>query len=140
MAGIMARGSFTVPKPILHPPFKQEFRVRFRLIPRDTAFYDYFAAAAENIVEGTKLLDRLVRADIADRPALADQLRQVEHAGDEIVHDTLRRLNTTFVTPFDRADIYALTSALDDCIDQVEEGAALIAARPSCSPPRPSSR
>lgn len=100
--------------------------MRFRLIPRDTAFYDYFAAAAENIVEGTELLDRLVRADTAERPALAERLRQVEHHGDEIVHDTLRRLNTTFVTPFDRSDIYALTSALDDCIDQIEEGAALV--------------
>src|SRR4029078_11303479 len=73
-----------------------------------------------------RLLDRLVRADLADRAALAEQLRQVEHAGDEIVHATLNRLNTTFVTPFDRADIYALTSALDDCIDQIEECAALI--------------
>jgi predicted phosphate transport protein (TIGR00153 family) len=100
--------------------------VRFRLIPRDTAFYDLFASAAENIVEGTRLLDRLVRADAADRPGLAEQLRQVEHRGDEIVHATLNRLNTTFVTPFDRSDIYALTSALDDCIDQIEEGAALI--------------
>jgi predicted phosphate transport protein (TIGR00153 family) len=100
--------------------------VRFRLIPRDTAFYDLFAAAADNIVEGARLLQRLIEADPGDRAALAEQLRQVEHHGDEIVHDTLRRLNTTFVTPFDRADIYALTSALDDCIDQIEEGAALI--------------
>ena len=88
--------------------------MRFRLMPRDTAFYDLFASAAENIVEGTRLLDRLVRADAADRPGLAEQLRQVEHRGDEIVHATLNRLNTTFVTPFDRSDIYALTSALDD--------------------------
>ena len=100
--------------------------MRFRLIPRDNSFYDFFAAAAENIVVGAKLLDRLVRAEMAERPALAEQLRQVEHQGDEIVHDTLRRLNTTFVTPFDRADIYSLTSALDDCIDQIEEGGALI--------------
>ena len=100
--------------------------MRFRLIPRDNAFYDFFAAAADNIIEGARLLELLVAAPMAERPALADQLRQVEHQGDEIVHETLRRLNTTFVTPFDRADIYSLTSALDDCIDQIEEGAALI--------------
>jgi uncharacterized protein len=94
--------------------------VRIRLSPRDTAFYDLFTASAENIRDGVRLLSEALPDD-ADRATLAAQLKEVEHKGDEHTHDIIRRVNSTFVTPFDREDIYRLASGLDDIMDYVEE-------------------
>jgi predicted phosphate transport protein (TIGR00153 family) len=93
-----------------------------RLTPRDTAFYDLFTAAADNIVEAVRLLAQALPVD-ADRAAVAERLRSVEHAGDEITHQIIRRVNSTFVTPFDRDDIYQLASRLDDVLDEIEAAA-----------------
>lgn len=100
--------------------------MRISLTPRDTAFFDLLADAAGNAVAATRLLCDLVTAEPQARPALAEQLRDAEHAGDAITHATMRRLNSTFVTPFDREDIYGLASALDDCVDHVEEAGDLV--------------
>lgn len=100
--------------------------MRLSLTPRDTVFFDLLADAAANLVEGADLLHRVVTAEPADRPDLVVLLRDAEHRGDEITHTTMRRLNSTFVTPFDREDIYALASAVDDCIDHIEEAGTLV--------------
>ncbi len=100
--------------------------MRWRFTPRDTTFFDLLAGAAANLVEGAELLDELIRAQPADRPALAERMRQVEHVADGATHEIMRRLNSTFVTPFDRADIYALASSLDDCIDEMDAAADLV--------------
>ncbi|MBI4940404.1 MAG: DUF47 domain-containing protein [Actinobacteria bacterium] len=100
--------------------------MRLSLTPRDAVFFDLLADAAANLVEGADLLHRLAGAEPTDRPELAALLRDAEHRGDEITHTTMRRLNSTFVTPFDREDIYALASAVDDCIDHIEEAGSLI--------------
>ena len=94
--------------------------MRIRLSPRDTVFYDLFTASAENIRDGVRLLSEALPDD-ADRPALAARLKDVEHKGDEHTHDIIRRVNSTFVTPFDREDIYRLASGLDDVMDYIEE-------------------
>jgi len=99
--------------------------VRLRLSPRETGFYDMFSAAAKNLVVSAGLLAELV-ADGADRPLLAGQIRDAEHAGDDITHRILRQLNSTFVTPFDREDIYRLASRLDDVVDFMEAAADLV--------------
>jgi predicted phosphate transport protein (TIGR00153 family) len=90
-----------------------------RLSPRDNAFFDLFAAAARNLRDGVRLLSEALASD-ADRAALAVQLKEVEHQGDEHTHDIIRRVNSTFVTPFDREDIYRLAGALDDVLDDVD--------------------
>jgi predicted phosphate transport protein (TIGR00153 family) len=100
--------------------------MRWRLSPRDTTFFDLLTGAATNLVDGADLLADVVRAEPADRPPLAERLRQVEHVADGATHEIMRKLNSTFVTPFDRADIYALASSLDDCIDEMEAAADLI--------------
>lgn len=100
--------------------------MRWRLTPRDTTFFDLLAGAATHLVEGADLLAEIVNAETAARPALADRMRQVEHVADGATHEIMRRLNSTFVTPFDRADIYALAGALDDCIDDMDAAADLI--------------
>jgi predicted phosphate transport protein (TIGR00153 family) len=100
--------------------------VRLRLTPRDTSFFDLLAALAQHLVTGSTLLAELLGADRPTRKVLAKQLSETEHLADDATHSIMRRLNQTFVTPFDRDDIYALASALDDCMDYMEEAADLI--------------
>jgi predicted phosphate transport protein (TIGR00153 family) len=100
--------------------------VRLRLTPRDTSFFDLLAASAAHLVTGANLLAELLGADRTARKALGKQISEVEHLADEATHSIMRRLNQTFVTPFDRDDIYNLASTLDDCMDFMEEAADLI--------------
>ena len=93
--------------------------MRFRLTPRDDRFFSMFVAAAENLVSATDVLAEFVAAD-GGRPELARRLKDLEHAGDEITHQVLGLLNSTFVTPFDREDIHSLAGRLDDVVDAIE--------------------
>lgn len=97
-----------------------------RMTPRDTTFFDLFTASAEHLVTGSKLLGELLGTDLAGRKVIAKQMNEVEHLADEATHTIMRRMNSTFVTPFDRDDIYELASALDDCMDFMEEASDLI--------------
>jgi uncharacterized protein len=95
----------------------------FRLTPHERGFYPLFTQAAENIVRAADDLAALVAAPPAERPELAKRVKDAENAGDELTHEIMVKLNKTFVTPFDREDIYRLTSSLDDVIDAMEEAA-----------------
>ena len=98
----------------------------FRFTPRDDRFYDMFAEAAGNLVTGANLLDELVRATLNERPGIAERMREAEHAADEVTHAILRTVNSTFVTPFDREDIYRLASRVDDVMDHMDAAADLV--------------
>lgn len=100
--------------------------MRLRLTPRNTSFFDLLGDSARHLVGAADLLGQLLGAERPAREALAGQLRDAEHAADESTHEIMRRLNQTFVTPFDRHDIYGLASALDDCMDFMEEAGDLI--------------
>jgi uncharacterized protein len=89
-----------------------------RLIPRDTKFFDLFAEMARNLGEGARLLKQTLD-DFKDVDRRVQQLKDIEHRGDEMTHNVLTRLNQTFITPFDREDIYRLASSLDDVLDFV---------------------
>jgi uncharacterized protein len=95
----------------------------FRLTPHERGFYPLFTRAAENIAGAADDLAELVAAPQAERAALAKRVKDAEHAGDEVTHEILVKLNSTFVTPFDREDIYRLASSFDDVIDAMEEAA-----------------
>jgi len=95
----------------------------FRLTPHERGFYPLFTRAAGNIALAADELAKLVAADPAARPTLAARVKEAEHAGDELTHEIMIKINTTFVTPFDREDIYRLASALDDVVDAIEEAA-----------------
>jgi predicted phosphate transport protein (TIGR00153 family) len=84
-----------------------------------------FTEAGRNIAESADLLAGLLDPN-ANREVLARQLREREHAGDAVTHRIMRQLNTSFVTPFDREDIYRLASALDDVVDAMEAAADFI--------------
>jgi predicted phosphate transport protein (TIGR00153 family) len=94
--------------------------MRFRLQPRDTKFFDLFTTAGANISDCVEVLREFVAAPIERRPELAERMHQVEHAGDETTHLILDQLNRSFVTPFDREDIYRLAGRLDDVIDDID--------------------
>ncbi|QAY69818.1 DUF47 domain-containing protein [Xylanimonas protaetiae] len=100
--------------------------MRLRLTPRDTTYFDLFTELAGHIVTGTGLLAELLGADRVERKAIADRFVEAEHAADDAAHAITKRLNQTFVTPFDRDDIYALANALDDVVDAMEEACDLI--------------
>ena len=97
--------------------------LRFR--PVDTTFYDLFTRSARQLVTGSALLAEVL-SNGSDRRAIAERMREEEHLADEATHDIIKRVNKTFVTPFDREDIYALASALDDVMDYMEEAVDLV--------------
>jgi uncharacterized protein len=98
--------------------------MRFQIIPRDQGFYELFEKDAANVADAASLLAKLL-ADFHDAETAHAEIRQREHDGDEMTHQILRQLNTTFVTPFDREDIHRLASGLDDILDGIEAVADL---------------
>ena len=97
----------------------------FRLRPVDTAFYDLFTEQAEHLVNGANLLAQMLDP-ATDKKALGEQMREAEHQADETTHAIIKRANSTFITPFDREDIYRLASDLDDVMDFMEETVDLV--------------
>jgi predicted phosphate transport protein (TIGR00153 family) len=91
----------------------------FRLIPREERFFELFEQQAAHIAESAQRLREMI-FDFSDAPAKAAAIKELEHAGDVLTHDVVKKLNTTFVTPFDREDVYALASRLDDVLDLIE--------------------
>jgi predicted phosphate transport protein (TIGR00153 family) len=103
--------------------------VRFRLIPRDESFYPLFTEAAENVAECARRLRDLLEDFPDGTEPIDDKVARVtdcERQGDEITRKILRRLHSSFVTPFDREDIHALTEELDDVVDAMQAAADLL--------------
>ncbi len=95
--------------------------------PKDATFFPLFEKAADNIVHIADLLSKVVReSDIQKREELIREIEAVEHLGDEITHEVLNNLNTVFITPFDREDIHALATSIDDVADHVKDAALRI--------------
>jgi len=94
--------------------------MRIRLIPREERFFEMFIEDAANVLGAARHLEEMLQTyeDIEQR---AKELFAMEHHGDELSHAIGKKLNTTFVTPFDREDIHALISGLDDVLDLIEE-------------------
>ena len=99
--------------------------VRLKIIPSDEGFYDLFSAAAKNNLRAAELLRDLF-LNFEDREGYRERIRQAEHEGDEVTHQIMRRINTTFVTPFDREDIYRLATHLDDVMDHIDAAADFV--------------
>jgi uncharacterized protein len=88
--------------------------------PKEREFFDLFEEAGANIVRASELLEKMLQR-WPDDAELGRDVLVCEQEGDRITHDIIQRLNSTFVTPIDREDIYALASALDDIVDFIEE-------------------
>jgi uncharacterized protein len=92
------------------------------LVPRDRVFFDLFNEAGQNTLRAARMLQEMLHK-WPDESSLAREILLAEQEGDRITHDIVRRVNTTFVTPIDGEDIYALATQVDDIVDYTEETA-----------------
>ncbi|MGH3071491.1 MAG: DUF47 domain-containing protein [Gaiellaceae bacterium] len=99
--------------------------MRLRLTPRTTEFYELFIRAGENALEAARSAETRFREYPNSSVTQAD-VKAIETAGDEITRELIQLLNTQYVTPFDREDIYELTTAVDDVVDYIEEASDLL--------------
>jgi predicted phosphate transport protein (TIGR00153 family) len=95
-------------------------------LPREDEYFELFSQITGKIQDATNLLTRMVSEDEPDFTAFAKQIKDVEHSCDEITHKITTKLNKSFITPFDREDIYTLAVALDDVCDYVDAAARAI--------------
>src|SRR5204863_3815756 len=99
---------------------------RLRLTPQKREFFELYTRAARNAVAISQLLVELLDTFPADGEKKIRDVKQLEHEGDRLTHELVDLLNRTFVTPFDRDDMYRLAGALDDICDHVDEAAGRI--------------
>ena len=96
-------------------------------LPHDDKFLPYFEQSADNLKEATDLYASLAKATSHDELAvIRDQIKKLEHIGDKLTHNTFEELNKSFITPFDREDIYTLTKRLDDVLDLIDHVADIL--------------
>jgi uncharacterized protein len=97
----------------------------FRRKPRGSVFFDLFSTAGDNISTSVELLRDFVTAPLERRDALAVRMHEVENAGDDATHAIIEQLDRSFITPFDREDLYRLASRLDDVVDHMDAAVSL---------------
>ncbi|HET8981703.1 MAG TPA: DUF47 family protein [Pedococcus sp.] len=98
----------------------------FRLTPQENSFYDLFAKSASFLVDGARELTTILGVEPSEREAVAARMREIEHQADEATHEIIRKVNSSFITPFDREDIHGLAANLDDCMDLMDAAVDLI--------------
>jgi uncharacterized protein len=96
---------------------------RLRLTPQKREFFDLYSRASANTVEIARLLVELLERFPAEDGSLIREIKEREHEGDHLTHEVVDLLNRTFVTPFDRDDMYRLAGAIDDVCDHIDEAA-----------------
>jgi len=94
-------------------------------VPKDKKiFFPLFEQGASNVVSmATVLVEAVNSTNPASREEMFKQIDRLENKGDEITHQVYLELGKNFITPFDREDIHALASAIDDVADNIQ-GAA----------------
>ena len=97
----------------------------FRLTPRTTEFYDLFGKAGENALEAARLVERRFR-EYPSSSVTQEQVSAVESSSDDLTRNIIQLLNTQYLTPFDREDIYMLATEIDDLVDDLEEASDLL--------------
>ena len=96
-------------------------------LPHDDKFLPYFEQAADNLKEAANLYASLAKASNREElTVIRDKIKQLEHVGDKLTHNMFEELNKSFITPFDREDIYALTKSLDDVLDLIDHVADIL--------------
>ena len=99
--------------------------MRLALVPKTTEFYDLFTAAGDNALEAARLAERRFR-EFPERSVKQSEVKEREHRGDELTREIVELLNTQYITPFDREDIYELAKAIDDVVDYIENASDLL--------------
>ncbi|HEU4942967.1 MAG TPA: DUF47 family protein [Gaiellaceae bacterium] len=99
--------------------------MKLSLVPRTNEFYDLFAAAGENALEAARLVDTRFRS-FPEREVRQAEVKELENRGDDLTREIIELLNTQYITPFDREDIYELAKAIDDVVDFIENASDLL--------------
>jgi predicted phosphate transport protein (TIGR00153 family) len=99
--------------------------VRFSLVPKTTEFYSLFIEAGENALETARRAEQRFRS-FPEGPVTQHEIKQLENKGDELTRQIIELLNTQYITPFDREDIYELAKAIDDVVDFIENASDLL--------------
>lgn len=94
----------------------------FGLIPKDEKFFEMFSEMSKIIIEGAELLREMFE-NFDEAKIIQKKIKDVEHKGDSKTHEIIKKLNQSFITPFDREDIYSLASGLDNILDLVDASA-----------------
>ena len=97
--------------------------VSLSFAPKDRVFFDLLRESGQNALRSAELLKEMLDGWPDGSESLNREILKSEQEGDRITHDIIRRLNSTFVTPFDREDIYGLATQIDDVVDYIEEAA-----------------
>jgi len=98
---------------------------RFSLIPREVQFFTLYMATTGEIKAASAHLKEMLASDPPD-DSKVDVIRDAEHRCDTLTHDTIQRLHRTFITPFDREDLYAMATSLDNVMDAIDHAASLV--------------
>jgi uncharacterized protein len=99
--------------------------MKFSLTPRTTEFFELFTKSGQNALEAARFAERRFR-EWPNSSVTQEDVKAVETTGDAITRDLITLLNTQYVTPFDREDIYQLATEIDDVVDYVEEASDLL--------------
>ncbi|MCW5961172.1 MAG: DUF47 domain-containing protein [Pyrinomonadaceae bacterium] len=98
----------------------------FSFLPREDDYFTFFSEMGEVIVKASEYLVEMVESDPKGYEAISAKIKKAEHACDDLTHKITTKLNKSFITPFDREDIYTLVVALDDVCDYIDAGARAI--------------
>ena len=98
----------------------------FRLLPREDEYFFFFSQMTEKIQQASNALVDMMQDKSGNFEAHVRRIKDIEHECDELTHKVTTKLNKSFITPFDREDIFALCVALDDVCDYIDAGARAI--------------
>src|SRR5690349_11076029 len=99
--------------------------MRLAFVPKTTEFYDLSTRAGENMLEAARLVERRV-AEFPPDTVRQSEVKALESKGDDLTREILELLNTQYVTPFDREDIYELAKSIDDVVDYMDNASDLL--------------
>jgi uncharacterized protein len=96
-------------------------------LPHDDKFLPFFEQSADNLRDAAKIYASLARANTREEMgSIRDEIKKLEHIGDKLTHTIFEELNRSFITPFDREDIYSLTKRMDDVLDLMDHVADIL--------------
>src|SRR6476661_4945973 len=98
----------------------------FSFLPKEDQYFSLFLQMTEKIQEASAILVEMLAAPDSEFDVFSKRIKSVEHECDELAHSLTTKLNTSFITPFDREDIYALAMALDDVCDYIDASARTV--------------
>ncbi len=93
----------------------------FNFMPKEEQYFSMFTQMTSYIFDASRVLKQMLADTSGDYTGHVAQIKSIEHSCDELTHSVSMRLNKSFITPFDREDIYLLSSALDDVVDLIDD-------------------